>query len=138
MRLLVSTDKKTLDLDSGQSHTKRFSGPNTGQIAVAPTATVPSADFGLTTYSYDNPGRIEQQKGDRDGFSAVETRTYELDLPLIKDITKLPLTGTGGPYVPNPDNSSVVAGKTYTWNDKHVQGGPSTVVDKIDLPTMPS
>jgi len=136
MRLLVNDDRKTLNLTSRQSHTKRFSGPNSEQPAVAPTLSVPSVDFGLTSYIYDEFGRITQVQGERgdlpNRFTAVETRTYETGLPLIKETTKLPLTGPDGPFVANPDDAAAVAEKTYTWVDTHVQGGPSTVVDKID------
>ncbi|WP_306590026.1 RHS repeat-associated core domain-containing protein [Geothrix sp. 21YS21S-4] len=93
---------------------------------------VASADFGTTTYAYDALGRISSQKGDRGGFTAEEQRSYVDGLPLLRETTQNALTGPGGPYYPNPDNSGMVAGKVYTWADTHVQGGPSTVRDKID------
>jgi RHS repeat-associated protein len=133
MRLLVKTDQKTLD-GFGLS-VLRFSTPNGGASAQAPSAGISSADFGTTQYSYDSLGRISQQQGDRGGFSAVEQRTYWDGLPLPKDTTKNPLSGPGGPYYPNPDNTTVVAGKSYTWTDTHVQEGPSTVMDKTDRRT---
>lgn len=130
--VLINSDQKTLSLDLSQAHTKRFSAPNTSGMVAAPTSGVGSADFGVTTYNYDNLGRIKEQKGDRDGFSAVETRTYMPGLPLLQETTKPPLVGPGGPYLPNPNDPSIVAGKTFTWDNPHVQVGPSSVKDKID------
>ncbi|HEY3399959.1 MAG TPA: RHS repeat-associated core domain-containing protein [Geothrix sp.] len=130
MRLLVRTDQKALD--GYGLPALRFSAPNGGASAQIPSNGITSADFGTTTYSYDTLGRISQQQGDRDGFSAVEQRTYLDRLPLLKDTTKASLAGPGGPYHPNPDNAAVVVGKTYSWDNPHVQAGPSTVTDKTD------
>ncbi|WP_306589370.1 carbohydrate binding domain-containing protein [Geothrix sp. 21YS21S-4] len=130
MRLLLSTDQKTLD--GAGLPTLRFSAPNGQGGAQAPSAGIASADFGTTTYAYDALGRISSQKGDRGGFTAEEQRSYVDGLPLLRETTQNALTGPGGPYYPNPDNSGMVAGKVYTWADTHVQGGPSTVRDKID------
>lgn len=130
--LKTLTDHKTLALDTSQGHTRRYTAPNSAQPAQSPTSAVASADFGTTSYTYDTLGRITQQQGDRDGFSAVEVRGYQGNFPLLVSTTKNPLTGPGGPYYPNPDDSSVAAGNTSSWTDTHVQGGPSTVVNKTD------
>lgn len=133
MRLLVKADHKTLDGPGLPG--LRFSAPNAGASVQAPSGGISSVDFGTTTYTFDTLGRISQQQGDRDGFSALEQRTYMDGLPLLKDITKNPLSGPGGSSYPNPDNTEVTAGKTYSWADTHVQAGPSTVVDKTDRRT---
>ena len=130
MRLLVNTDRKTLEGTGLPA--LRFSAPNGQSTAQAPTSGISSADFGTTTYAYDTLGRISSQKGERNGFTALEQRAYVDGLPLLRETTQNPLTGPGGPYYPNPDNSAVAAGKVYTWADTHVQAGPSTVQDKTD------
>jgi RHS repeat-associated protein len=132
MALQIKSDRKSLTLDSAQTHTARFASANSALPAAPPANRVGQADFGTTTYDYDDLGRVIRQQGDRAGFSAVEARSYVPGFPLILDLRKEPLLGPDGPYLPNPDRPEVVAGKAYTWLDTHVQAGPSTVMDKVD------
>ncbi len=146
LRMLTKQDQKTIDTtnstDANALSHLRFSAPGNG---VAPSSGISSVDFGPTSYGYSSQGLITSQQGSRTAiealpgggtqsatYSSQEVRSYVPNpaggyFPILQDTTKTLTSSDQASYA-----GTGTAGKHFTWTDTHLQGGPSTAMDKLD------
>ncbi|GLH67738.1 hypothetical protein GETHED_21020 [Geothrix edaphica] len=125
LALQISQDHKTLQVPSGSGAARYVSSVDTSSLAVSLSPQA-SADFGITTNTYSTSGSTQglltQVSAQRGGYTATETRDYQvagpngLLLPLVGSVTKT-LSGPNGLAPANLDDPSVKAGTDYTYTN---------------------